>query len=507
MWIKRNAVVFLAALLFPFFSYSCGGGGGGTSGPTNITLSGFVDAQTTAPTGVATVRVPPSTVHIVNFAGQEVATTTTDMNGRYFAVVPNLTGYGVTVDLPVSPKPGQRSVATSAMMKGVARVQYVDYALNINPGSTAVAAVFENLYKITIGDSSAPVGTKLDAIDVNKTSAAVYLTGGFGPLAARVVADVAANTDPFSDSAITGPGGLAHTAANEVAPVPRTTTASVTGTATSTRTSTSTLTGSSTGTSTSTSVTTSTGTGTSTSADSTTGDTVVTIAVTVAVNVAVSVNVTGTGTGTSLLLGNFVAVSCAPSTDTCMKVTSFGSGSGTWTEYHTGMGGVTTPCDAGFSWVFTGTIPSGVRFSLTETTDSCPNPDIGVPQAMSAVFSGSNVTFTDSQSVVTNATRLGGDPALAGTWKNYRCFSNCTSRTTYSADGTLSIDYIDTTLLICPQTGVWYTSGTTLWTALTSNSCGPPPGGAFGLLTANSSSYAVYGNNTLLAGGVLTYKQ
>lgn len=497
MWIKRNTVVFLAALLFPFFSYSCGWGGGGTARPANITLSGYVDAQTTAPTGVATVRVLGAAVHIVNFAGQEVATTTTDQNGRYSAQVPILTGYGVTVDLPVPAKP-QWAGAASARMKGVARVQYADAALNINPGSTAVVAVFENLYTITIGDSAAPVGTKLDAIDVKKTSDAVHLTGGFAALAARVVADVAATTDPFSDSAVTGPGGLAQTVANEVAPVPRTTTASVTGTATSTRTSTSTLTGSSTGTSTSTSVTTSTGTATSTSADSTTGDTVVTVAVTVAVNVAVSVNVT-----TDPLPGNYEAGSCAPSTDTCMKVSSFGSGSGTWTEYHTGVGGVTTRCDAGFNWSFTGLIPSGIRFNLTETIDSCPNP---VPQAMSAVFSGSTVSFTDSQGVVTNATRLGGDPAVAGTWKDFNCANlqfNCTLSTTYSADGTFGRDYIYISLPTCPQSGVWYTSGTTLWTALTSNSC---TGGQSGLPTAASNSYVVNGN-TLTVGNIVATKQ
>lgn len=491
MGIKRNAVVFLAALLFPFFSYSCGWGGGGTSGPTNITLSGYVDAHTTAPTGVATIRVQGAAVHIVSFAGQEVATTTTDQNGRYSAQVPILTGYGVTVDLPVSPKPDQRSGATSTRMKGVARVQYADAALNINPGSTAVVAVFENLYTITVGDSAAPVGTKLDAIDVKKTSDAVYLTGGFAALSARVVADVAANTDPFSDSGITGAGGLAQTAASEVVPVPRTTTVSATGTATSTRTSTSTLTGSSTGTTTSTSVTTSTGTGTSASTDATTGDTVVTVAVTVAVNVAVSVDVTtGTGTGGAELLGNYVAGSCPPSTDTCMKVSSFGSGSGTWTEYHTGLGGVTTPCDAGFNWSFTGLITSGIRFNLTETTDSCLNP---FPQSMSAVFSGSTVSFTDSLGAVTNATRLGGDPAVVGTWKDFNCANrlfNCTLSTTYNADGTFGRDYIYISLPTCPQSGVWYTSGTTLWTALTSNSCA---NGQSGLPTANTGSYVVSG--------------
>ncbi|MBI3581655.1 MAG: hypothetical protein HY098_06225 [Nitrospinae bacterium] len=518
MAIKRNAVVFLAALLFPFFSNSCGWGGGGSSGTTNITLSGYVDAQTTSPTGVATIRVQGAAVHVVNFAGQEVATATTDLNGRYSAAVPNLTGYGVTIDVPVSPKPSQRSGATSARMKGVARVRYADYALNINPGSTAVAAVLENLYKITIGDSSVPVGTKLDAIDVNKTSAAVYLTGGFGALAARVESDVAANTDPFSDSSITGSGGLAQTAANELVPVPRTTTVSSTGTATSTTTSTSTSTGSSTGTSSSTSVTTSTGTATSTSTDPTTGDTVVTVAVTVSVNVAVSVNVTtATGTGTSLLLGKFVAATCG-TTDTCMKVTSFNSGTGAWTEYHTGMGGITTPCDAGFNWLLTGTMPSGVRFSLTETTDACPNPNLNVPQAISATFSGAAVAFTDSQGVVTNATRLGGDPAAAGTWKNFSCApaSNCALTTTIYADGTFARDSIDTNYLPCQQSGVWYAYGTTLWTALTSNSClgltsnSCVSGGQFGLPTADSGTYALSGNTlttTSPCGVVVATKQ
>jgi len=501
--VVNSSKLLLYIFFLTFVACSGGGGGGGTTSSvvTKITLSGTVDTQTTTPTGVtSSSKVVGATVHIVDSAGHEVQTTSTDSNGSYSAQVSKLTVYGITVD-NVAGKPLTRAAGYSSKMKSMVKVGNIDTTANVNPGIYAAVMILQKKYGISIGekDSSA---VALDGIDLDKTVVKIYAATEFQSLADKVKTAVIGNVDPLSDPALVSKlQAVADAVKVVLSPTTVTSTSATTGTKTST------ATGTATGTSTSISSSTSYSTITSTSTG--TGAEVVTVTIfqdTIAyVDVTITSTGTGTNTGSSLPLGKYVNTSCGTVGavgNLCMAVNIFNldfTGSTAVSESDPKTLASKT-CNESWTWGILNVV-GGVSGETTVSASDCPNPpSLNVPQTWTAVISGNILTLNRSGGTTDTMTKLGGDAALVGTWKNFNCSSshyNCNETITVSADGTLSANTWDTNLLACSQIGIWYSSSNTIWAANTSNSC---LGGYIGMPSANTNTYSITGSSLVVTG-------
>lgn len=214
--IKLNAIWFLSVAFI--IVAACGGGGGGDGSiksDVSVQIIGKVDTQQTTQTSsepststTSTTSVEGSTVQVVSFTGQEVSTATVGSDGKYAATVPSNAVYSLKVA-----KGGSAKVANGMVMKSLVKVENTFVIADVNPGSSAVVAVYQKKLNATIGEVGTAFKTAVENVDIVTTTNSIYNAKDYGNLASAVKQVVVSSNNPFIDSTV---GSWAQIVANEI---------------------------------------------------------------------------------------------------------------------------------------------------------------------------------------------------------------------------------------------------------------------------------------------------
>ncbi len=178
------------------------------------------------------------------------------------------------------------------------------------------------------------------------------------------------------------------------------------------------------------------------------------------------------------------AHTCSGNTDTCLDVITVNS-NGTWSGPKYDLTAKSSCTESG-TWSLNGT-----TLTHTLTASSCGATNLNVPVSETMTISGNVMTLSSSGSLI----KLGGSSTLVGTWNNTSCATSCPSKIYIYSDGTFKVTEFNQSGTSCNDTGMWYSSGTSLWHATLSSSCSSTQ------LNTETSTYTISGSTLSLSGG------